>query len=571
MAYDLVIRNGLVVDGSGLPGTHADIAIVDGRIAKVGKVNGEATKETIDADGHVVSPGFIDGHTHMDAQVFWDHIGSNSCWHGVTSVVMGNCGFTLAPCAEKDMDLALHNLERAEDIPRAAMKAGIPWSWESFGELYQVMDKLPKGLNYASFVGHSALRTHAMGERAMEEKASDDDLKMMQRELEDGLRAGALGLSTSRTSSHRTPQGKPVASRLADFDELYALGTVMTRLGHGIMQLARENVIEDPEQRRQEYDEVKRLALEAKLPVTFGNTWYRNTHPDLWRSQVQLVDEIIAAGGKAMMQGTASWNCSLRSFETMTPYDMLPAWKPFRALPLAEQEKALRNPETRAKLVAAVHGHVHNPDPSLPNALQRPVDWAWLFPYDHPLPPFRSVAEIAKQRGIDPIDAFIDLALEHHLKLFFIQPSFNQSQEAVLAMLRHPYTCCTFSDAGAHVATTLSPIHGHLLGHWVRNAKALPMEEAIRKITFDIAKFWGIEQRGWLHEGYHADVTIFDPETVSPSMPELVYDLPSGAPRIKQKTDGIKATIVNGQVLMRDNEHTGAYPGRLLRGPLARN
>ena len=571
MAYDLLIEGGTVVDGSGLPGERADIGVTDGMIAAIGDLKGEAAKETIDAEGQIVSPGFIDGHTHMDAQIFWDDIGSNSCWHGVTSVVMGNCGFSLAPCAEADKNLVLHNLERAEDISPEAMNAGIDWSWESFAEYFDTVDALPKGLNYAGFVGHSAIRTYAMGKRAMEEEASEDDLAIMKRELEASLRAGALGFSTSRTSSQRTPEGKPVASRLANWDELLTLAGVMKELGTGIMQIARENVIDDTEKRRQEYEEVKTLALDVGVPVTFGNTWYRNSHPDLWRSQVRLIDEIIAAGGSAMMQGTASWNCSLRSFETATPYDHAPVWKEFRKLPLAEQEKGLRDAAMRKKLVDAVLAHQHSPDPSLPNLYQRPVEWDWVFPYENPLPPYRSVAAVAGERGIEPIDAFIDLALEHHLKLFFIQPSFNQDQNAVLAMMRHPNTVVTFSDAGAHVATTVNPIHGHLLGHWVRNEQAIPLESAIRKITFDIANFWGLSGRGLKNQGYHADITIFDPATISPDMPILAHDLPAGAPRIIQKTDGIQATIVNGKILMRHNEHTGALPGRLLRGPLARD
>jgi N-acyl-D-aspartate/D-glutamate deacylase len=571
MAYDLLIEGGTVVDGSGLPGERADIGVTDGMIAAIGDLKGEAAKETIDAEGQIISPGFIDGHTHMDAQIFWDDIGSNSCWHGVTSVVMGNCGFSLAPCAEADKNLVLHNLERAEDISPEAMNAGIDWSWESFAEYFDTVDALPKGLNYAGFVGHSAIRTYAMGKRAMEEEASEDDLAIMKRELEASLRAGALGFSTSRTSSQRTPEGKPVASRLANWDELLTLAGVMKELGTGIMQIARENVIDDTEKRRQEYEEVKTLALDVGVPVTFGNTWYRNSHPDLWRSQVRLIDEIIAAGGSAMMQGTASWNCSLRSFETATPYDHAPVWKEFRKLPLAEQEKGLRDAAMRKKLVDAVLAHQHSPDPSLPNLYQRPVEWDWVFPYENPLPPYRSVAAVAGERGIEPIDAFIDLALEHHLKLFFIQPSFNQDQNAVLAMMRHPNTVVTFSDAGAHVATTVNPIHGHLLGHWVRNEQAIPLESAIRKITFDIANFWGLSGRGLINQGYHADITIFDPATISPDMPILAHDLPAGAPRIIQKTDGIQATIVNGKILMRHNEHTGALPGRLLRGPLARD
>lgn len=571
MSFDLVIKGGTVVDGTGLPGFRADVGIADGTITAIGDLKGQRAEQTIDAEGHVVAPGFVDGHTHMDAQVFWDPVGSNSCWHGVTSVVMGNCGFTLAPCSEKDKNLVLHNFERAEDIPPAAMIAGIPWSWTTFPEYFDAVDALPKGLNYASYVGHSSLRTHVMGERAMEEQASADDLAAMKRELTAGMRAGAIGFSTSRSGAHRTPNGKPVASRLASWDEFRQLVGVLEELGSGIVEIARQNIIADPVERREELDKLKRLALDTGVPFTFGSSFYKRSAPDQWREQFHMVDECNAAGGKMLIQATATWNGSLRSFETATPYDYIPVWKDFRKLPLADQEKGLRNPEMRKKLVDAVHAHTHKPDPALPNNFQRPVDWTWVFPLTQPLPPYPSIAEIAKERGQDPVETFIDLALDHHLKLFFIQPSNNEDQDFVLALIRHPHAAVTFSDAGAHVATTINPIHGHLLGHWVRDKQAITLEAAIRKITFDIASFWSLEGRGRLREGHHADVVVFDPATISPSMPELVHDLPSGAPRIKQHSHGIKATVVNGQVLIQEGRHTGALPGRLLRGSLHHN
>jgi N-acyl-D-aspartate/D-glutamate deacylase len=430
---------------------------------------------------------------------------------------------------------------------------------------------MPKGLNYAGFVGHSTLRTYAMGARAMEEPGRPEDIEIMKRQLADSIRAGALGFSTSRTYSHRTPEGKPVASRLATWEEVEALTDVMADLGTGILQLARENVIEDEEERRIEHEQIKSLALRSGVPLTFGGTWSKRHAPDAWRTQFRMVDETVAAGGKIMIQGTATWNGSLRSFETATPYDFVPVWKEFRKLPLDRQEAGLRDPAMRKRLVDAVKAHVHKPDPSLPNLYQRPVDWDWIFPYDRTLPPFRSISEIAAERGIEPIDAFLDIALEHHLRIFFIQPSFNEDQDYVLAHIRHPNSCVTFSDAGAHVATTCSPIHGHLFGHWVRNARALPLEVAVRKVTHDIATFWGLKGRGWLREGYAADIVVFDPDSIAPGLPTLHHDLPAGAPRIKQKTEGIKATVVNGQVFMRDNQHTGALAGRVLRGPLAHN
>src|ERR1700674_5171067 len=262
MQYDIVIRNGTIVDGSGLPGYQADLGIVQGRIATIGKITGSAT-EVIDAEGHIVSPGFIDAHTHMDAQVFWDPIGTCSCWHGVTSVVMGNCGFSLAPCPEKDKLLVMRNLERAEDIAPEAMEAGIKWSWETFPQYLDAVERAPKGINYAAYMGHSALRTYVMGERAFSEEATSEDLSAMKRELRSALNAGAAGFTTSRSNAHLTPDGRPVASRLANWDEVKQLVGLMGEMRAGVFEIARENNDRNPEKSRDFIARLKALAIDT--------------------------------------------------------------------------------------------------------------------------------------------------------------------------------------------------------------------------------------------------------------------------------------------------------------------
>jgi N-acyl-D-amino-acid deacylase len=571
MPYDLIVKGGTIVDGSGLPGYRGDVAVQDGRIAEIGDLKGQAVKETIDADGQVVSPGFIDGHTHMDAQIFWDPLGTCSSWNGVTSVIMGNCGFTIAPCAYKDRRLVFSNLERAEDLSPEAMEAGIPWSWETIPEYFDTLEKLPKGINYAAYAGHSAIRTYVMGQRAFTDKATPEDLEGMKKQLEAGLRAGAVGFSTARNPNHRTAEGHPVASRIGDWSEIQALCKVMADLGTGVFEISRRNSGHTEEQRHAELAQMKSLALDTGVPVTFGGTFYHRREPDHWRDQFQMVDEITSGGGKVLVQATSTWVGSLRSFETAMPFDAFPVWSEFRKLPLGEQLKGLRDPAMRKKLVDAVKNNKHPTDPALPNILIREVDWKWFFPLETAMPPHRSMAEIAKQRGVDPLEAMIDVALDHDLKIFFINPSNNEDQDYCLALIRHPRTAVTFSDAGAHVASVVNPVQAHLLGHWVRAANEMTIESAVRKISFDIAAFWGLKERGLLRKGWHADIAVFNPRTIQPEMPTLVRDLPTGAERILQKAVGIKATVVNGEVLMRNNEHSGALPGKLLRGPLAPN
>lgn len=566
MSYDLIIRGGTIVDGSGLPRYQADVGIKGGRITAIGKVSGPAD-EVIDAEGHVVAPGFIDGHTHMDAQVFWDPLGSCSCWHGVTSVVMGNCGFSLAPCAEKDKLLVMRNLERAEDISPKAMEAGIKWSWASFPEYLDAVDRLPKGINYAAYVGHSALRTYTMGERAFSDEATPEDLAAMKRELRAAIKAGAAGFSTSRASAHQTPDSRPVASRLANWDEVRALVGVMGDLKAGVFEIAQEDV-PTPERLHNFTGRLQSLALESNVPITFGVVQFRKLAQD-WRAFYQCVDDTIAAGGKMLVQGTSRWISTLLSFESALPFDRTPVWSDMRKLPLAEQEAALRNPDRRRALLEAAREYMTKPDRAVGAEVRKPR-FDSLFVLDKPLPPYRSIGQIARESAKDPLDVMIDLSLEKHLKQFFIQPIVNEDQDVVLAMMRHPRSVVTFSDSGAHVSQIMdSSIQTHLLGYWVRERQALTLEQAIRKMTYDLAAFWGLQGRGLLREGNFADVVIFDPETVAPQMPTLAYDLPAGARRLKQTSDGIKATIVNGEVLLRNNEHTGALPGKLLRGPLA--
>jgi N-acyl-D-amino-acid deacylase len=571
MAYDLLIKNGTVVDGSGLPGFRADVGVKNGMIKEIGDLRGQAAKETIDAEGHVVSPGFIDGHTHMDAQVFWDQLGTNACWSGVTSVVMGNCGYTFAPCAPKDKNLVFSTFERAEEIPRGAMEKGIEWTWETIPEHMDVLDKLPKGLNYGLHVGHSPIRTYVMGERAFHEEASEDDMKKMKQQVEEGMRAGALGFSTARSGSHKTAEGKPVPSRVASWREIIDLTKVLTDLDTGVFQISRGFGSEDPEKRAKERGEIKQLAMETRRPVTFGSTWYRRTHPKYWREQFAMVDETTAAGGKMMIQGTSIWNGSMRSFQTVTTFDKFPVWSDFRKLPLADQARGLRDPGMRAKLLEAAKTSARPKDPGLPNYLLHAVDWDFVYPCENPMPPHRSVGEIARERRKDPVETFIDLSLEQDLKNFYFSPMFNEDESFILALMRHPSATLTFSDAGAHVASTINPVQTYALAYWVRERQAMTLESVIRKMTFDIASFWGLDRRGLLREGYHADITIFDLDTVQPQKPSLVNDLPTGAPRLQYKSDGILATIVNGQVFMRNNLHTGAYAGQVMKGALAHN
>jgi N-acyl-D-aspartate/D-glutamate deacylase len=565
MQYDLVIRNGNIIDGSGAPRYPADIAIKGDRIAAIGRITAPAS-ETIDAEGMVVTPGFVDGHTHMDAQIFWDPLGTSSCYHGITTVMMGNCGFTLAPCAERDADFVFRNLERAEDLSREAMLTGIDWRWETFPEYLDVIDALPKGINYGGYMGHSALRTYVMGERAFSEQATDDELARMQHEVRAAVRAGAIGFSTSRTRNHLTADDRPVASRVADWHEVRALVNAMGETGAGIFELAGEEPGRSPVRQRDYFDRLKNLAVESGCPITFGMPSIRIA-PEIWPAYYELANETAAAGGRMFVQAHSRAISTLLSFKSHTPFDNWEFWSEIRAKPLDEQRRLLADPAIKRRLVDIASAPYSGP--KIVGAEPRPPEWDWIFLFDG-IGDETVMTEVAAKRGVHPAEAMIDIALERDFDAFFRQPIANEDQDHVLQMMRHPRSVVTFSDSGAHVAQIMdSSLQTHLLSHWVRDKQAFTLEQAVRLITFDTASAWGLHDRGLLRVGLNADLVVFDPERIAPNMPELLHDLPAGAPRLKQTATGIAATIVNGRTLLRNNEPTGHLPGRLVRGPLA--
>src|SRR5262245_30577301 len=408
MAYDLVIRGGTVVDGSGLPAHRADVGIVGDRIAAIGRLTGAAALEAIDAEGQVVAPGFVDGHTHMDAQVCWDPLGTCSSYHGVTSVLMGNCGFTLAPSRAVERHLVVRNLERAEDIAAEAMAEGIDWSWESYPDYLDALERLPKGIHYGGYVGHSALRTYAMGERAFDGPATADDLAAMQRELRAGLRAGAFGFTTSRSLQHETSDDRPVASRLATWDEVRALVGVVGEQGGGLFEIANEDAAHSDAGAQAEYfARLEALAVETGAATSFGVGCTRG-EPESWRAWMALMDRVARAGGRMFAQVHARRFDIVWSFRAHLPFDRLPVWRELRARPLAEQESALRDPAQRARLVRAAHD---GPYGRAIGAEARRPDYDWVFVLEDALGPHACLGALARERGVDPVELLIKLAL----------------------------------------------------------------------------------------------------------------------------------------------------------------
>ncbi|MCC8427355.1 amidohydrolase family protein [Reyranella aquatilis] len=568
MQHDIVIRGGTVVDGSGNKRFSADVGIKDGVIAEVGRITAPAAR-TIDADGLIVSPGFIDGHTHMDAQVAWDPLGSCSCWHGVTSVVMSNCGFALAPCKPGDRDLYARCLSAVEDIPTEAMAAGIDWTWETFPEYLATVERLPKAINYGMYIGHSALRMYVMGQRAFTEKATEDEMVRMAALVKEALKAGAMGFSSSRASTHVTPDNTPVASRIAEWEEIDRIVAAMAELDAGIFQVGPD--IASGPAHRAFLARLREVALAYRRPIMFGVlATKQGDDPTGWAYQTRYIDETVAAGGRMFGQGTTRSINAIFSLKSYLPFDVLPEWRAVRELPMAEQKRRLADPELRRQLVAAEErmkprdnvfqgGGAATTDPRKPDysnlyALNG-VDW------DDP-----TVEQLARARGQHPVEVMIDLSLANENQVY-VQPLVNETPDDVLGILKHPRTLATFSDSGAHVAQEMgSSLQTHLLSYWVRKRGAFTLEEAVKKITRDNAVAWDMGDRGLVKEGFRADLNLFEEDRIRPSLPTVERDLPGGARRLVQKAEGIKATLVNGMVAFEDGQATGSYAGTVLKG-----
>ena len=407
MTFDLLIRNGTLVDGSGMPRYRADVGIKQGRIAEIGRISSPAD-ETIDAEGMIVAPGFIDGHTHMDAQVAWDPAGSCSCWHGVTSVVMGNCGFALAPCKPEAREWFAECLEAVEDIPKEAMVSGIDWRWETFPEYLAAVESFPKAINYAAYIGHSALRMYAMGDRALDEEAGEDDLKRMADLVQEALRAGAMGLSSSRSTTHIRPDGGPVASRIGNWAEIAHLVHAMAELNAGIFQVGPD--VSGGEAQRACLDELAKIAVSSGRPLMLGVfSTSQGDRPNPPEYQFEWMDRVAAEGGRVLGQATTKSINAVFSLKSYLPFDALPVWRDIRSLSVEEQKARFLDPDTRAGLVAAEAGmqprstEFQGGGAATTNPMK--PDYANLFPmfdvnWDDP-----SIEKLAQSSGRHPVES----------------------------------------------------------------------------------------------------------------------------------------------------------------------
>jgi N-acyl-D-aspartate/D-glutamate deacylase len=560
VAHDVVVRNGTVVDGTGAPATRADVAIQGDRVVALGVVEGDGRRE-IDATGCIVTPGFVDIHTHLDAQLAWDPAATSSCWHGVTSVVLGNCGVTFAPCRPSDREYLAEMMESVEDIPAASILAGLSWDWESYGEYLAEVDRWPKGVNVGGMVGHCAVRVHAMGERSLDEDpAPAADVTAMVELVDDAIGAGALGVSTSRTLLHRVPDGRPVPGTWAAPEELLAFGDVMGKWDRGVFESAprlgeRDNEAYDAS--RAEIAWMGELSRRSNRPVTFGLA-HSFRRPDLYQRVLEFVHEENDRGATIRPQTTARGIGLLFGLSHHTPFDGAEPWGALRGLPLDEKLEALGDPTTRAGLVDSAAEH-----PSREILAGFYVLMPDDLRYDHDAD--NSIVAIADRRGVSPAEAFIDLSLETSGRMLLNFPFLNQDLSAVDEMLADPTVVMGLADAGAHVGQIMDACQPtFFLTRWVRDRRVFPIEEGVRRLTSDTAQLFGITDRGVLREGAHADLNVIDLDGLSLHAPTYAHDFPGGAGRYVQRASGYRATVVNGVVTIDDDQLTGAHPGVLL-------
>jgi N-acyl-D-aspartate/D-glutamate deacylase len=565
--HDLVIRGGRVVDGTGAPAFVADVAVEDGRIVAIGQV-GPGRRE-LNADGLLVTPGFVDIHTHYDAQATWDPYLTPSSWHGVTTVVMGSCGVGFAPAAPDRHAWLIGLMEGVEDIPGAALTEGIQWGWESFPEYLDTLAKMSRVADVGAQIPHGAVRAYVMGDRgAANETATPEDVAKMAQIVEEALRAGAMGFSTSRTLLHRSAiDGEPVPGTFAGEDELFGIGRAIQRAGHGVFQLAAEHH-EVPS----ELKWVRRMATELKIPVMFNLSQFDQA-PELWKVAQQELNAMNADGLNVRAQVAGRAIGILMCWAgTAHPFATRPSVLALRDKDPAEALRALRDPGFQQKILAETPVHLGDFETFVTQTFSKmfAVDEA----FDYEPGPEQSVAAIAKRTGRTPEEVCLELLNRHDGEGMLYFPLFNYSAgdlDVLHELHSNPNTLMGLSDAGAHCGAVCDGgMPTFMLTHWTRDRKRgakLPLEYVVQRQTSDTAKAFGLHDRGVLAPGYRADLNLIDYERLAFGRPKLVYDLPAGGRRLTQRASGYVATICAGEVVAEQGEPTGATPGKLLRGP----
>ena len=557
MPYDILIKNGMVVDGSGSAAFRADLALSAGRIVEIGAVSGGAAR-VIDASDLIVAPGFIDPHTHYDAQICWDPLVTCSSWHGVTSVIMGNCGVGLAPCKPAERDVAMSNLVHVEAIPYAVLEQGLPWDWESFPQYMDAAAKRGTGINVGFLAALSPFRQFVMGNESMQREATAMETEQIRSLLGEALDAGALGLSLTVLPQHLGYKARPLACRLASHAELRAYAGLLRERGQGTIEVAltkRPSAVSE-----KEYRLLELLVSESQRPVTWLNLRDRDDAPEAWTDTLEQVAPLLARGSRpqvAVRPLVVEFNlrnpflfASMRStkavFDDATPEDQK------RAYADAEFRRAFAADLERSTVFHNIWENTKVKEAT--NPALKAVEW-------------QTVAEIAAERGVAPLDTFFDLALEDDLALDYMLPLLDINEERVAKKFSDPRTLIGISDGGAHVDMLCNAGYpSYLLGRFVREKQALTLEYAVQRITSEPAQYFGITDRGMLRPGLAGDITIFDMSTVgSPERPEIRHDLPGGGRRLVTQAEGIQYTIVNGQILYEGQRHTGVLPGQVLR------
>src|SRR5580704_11650746 len=558
MAYDLLIKNGRVVDGSGMPAFRGDVGVKNGKIVEIGKLSGAANR-TIDADGSAVSPGFIDNHCHYDAQVTWDPLCTFSPEHGATTVIFGNCSLSLAPVRQGTEERLAEFLSYVEAIPMEILRT-VEFDWETTG---QYMDHLDKrlGINAGNLIGHTAVRHYVMGDECQKPGASDNQIKAMQDVVRDGMKAGALGLSVSREKGHYDPQGVHIPALWADENEIFALADVLREMGTGIIQSGggREAEMRD--------GLMARLSEATGRPVVYNNLGQSVRRPGEWKKHMDRVDETAAQGIRAYPLCSPNTTTQTFNMKNTQVWRGSPTWHPILLASDEEKLRAYADPAVRQKL----HEEMIEWKVEIPGGTISREWYNYIWVEDVKLEKNKwmvgkTLNDIATAQNKGIIDSFLDVVVEEKLQTIFMQAENNIDVAAMREILNYPNALIGLSDGGAHVQ-----YHGgygfstRLLGEWVREKQVMTLENAVRRLTFDSASTFGLYDRGLLRPGMIADITVFDPDTVKPLPEFIVHDFPAGGWRFKEPAAGIYATFVNGRMLMKEGAHTGNLPGRVLR------